>query len=106
MSEPGFCLSMWDSITICYIDQTIEDEEADEFIIPHMQANCTYEPNLVSQMYISVEVDRYVDYLYLLASYHSYQLAQKHYGRHLSAARTFNLKKVRNFCLENDVKSM
>ena len=40
--KPGFCLGVWDSVTISYIDQTIDSEEANELIIHHTEATCSY----------------------------------------------------------------
>ena len=69
---------------------------ADEFTIPEMQATCTYEPKWVPETHVSVGVDKYVDYLYLLSDSHSYNLTQKNYRRLSYATRSFKLKQIRN----------
>ena len=69
---------------------------AEEFMIPEMQAMCTYEPKWVPETHVPVGVNKYVDYLYSLSDSHSYNLTQKNYRRFLYATRSFKLKQVRN----------
>ena len=71
-----------------------------------MQATCTYEPKWITETHVSVEVDKYVDYLYSLSDSHSYNLMQKNYRRLLCAIKSFKLKQVRNLVEVKPGKAM
>ena len=88
---------VWANVKICYIDQTIDADMANEFTIQEMKVTCSYEPSWVPEMHGSpVTVNKYVDYLYSLSDSHSVNLMQKNYKRLLYAMRSFKLKQVKN----------
>ena len=66
---------MWADTKTCYIDQTINTDMADKFTVQQLKATCSYEPGWVQETHRSpVSIDKYVDYLYLLADTHSVHL--------------------------------
>ena len=68
----GVYFHVWADTNPCYIDQTIDDENANEFSIEQVSASCTYEPGFVQECHRApVSVDRYIDYLYSIADAHS-----------------------------------
>ena len=63
----------------CYIDQTIDDKNANEFSIEQVSASCTYEPGFIQECHRApISVDRYVDYLYSIADTHSAKVTAVH----------------------------
>ena len=82
---------------ICYKDQTIDADMANEFTIQEMKATLSYEPSWLPEMHGSpVRVNKYVDYMYSLSDSQSFHSMQKNYKRLLYAMRSFKLKQVRN----------
>ena len=68
----GVYFHVWADTNPGYIDQTIDDEQANEFSIEQVSASCTYEPGFIQECHRApVSVDRYVDYLYSVADAHS-----------------------------------
>ena len=68
----GVYFHVWANMNPCYIDQTIDDEHANEFSIEQVSASCTYEPGFIQECHRApVSIDRYVDYLYSIADAHS-----------------------------------
>ena len=83
---------MWANTNPCYIDQTIDDENANEFSIEQVSASCTYEPGFVQECHRApVSVDRYVDCLYSIPDAHSAKVTAVNYVMFF-----FKLKEVRN----------
>ena len=68
----GVYFHVWADTNPCYIDQTIDDKNANEFSIEQVSASCTYEPGFIQECHRApISVDRYVDYLYSIADAHS-----------------------------------
>ena len=68
----GVYFHVWADMNPCYIDQTINDETANEFSIEQVSASCTYEPGFIQERHRApISVDRYIDYLYSIADVHS-----------------------------------
>ena len=68
----GVYFHVWTDTNPCYIDQTIDDETANEFSIEQVSASCTYKPGFIQEHHRApISVDRYIDYLYSIADAHS-----------------------------------
>ena len=88
----GVYFHVWADTNPCYIDQTIDDENANEFSIEQVSASCTYEPGFIQECHRAlVSVDRYVDYLYYIADAHSAKVTAVNCMMFF-----FKLKEVRN----------
>ena len=98
----GVYFHVWVDMNPCYIDQTIDDEHANEFSIEQVSASCTYKPVFIQECHRTpVSVDKYVDYLYSVADAHSAKVTAVNRMMFF-----FKLKEVHNLVIKKTMNKL